>query len=55
MHIEKNVFDNIVYTSLDNKKKSKDNLGARKDLWELGIRSELWPDNDEKYAHQASH
>lgn len=50
MHIEKNVFDNIVYTLLDDKGKSKDNLSARKDLRELGIRSELWPDNNDKYA-----
>lgn len=50
MHIEKNVFDNIVYTLLDDKGKSKDNLSARKDLRELGIRSELWPDDNDKYA-----
>ena len=49
MHIEKNVFDNLVYTFLDDKKKSKDNLSARKDLRELGIRSDLWPDDNEKY------
>lgn len=41
MHIEKNVFDNLVYTLLDDKKKSKDNLNARKDLRELGTRSDL--------------
>lgn len=49
MHIEKNVFDNLVYTLLDDKNKSKDNLNARKDLCELGIRSELWPVENEKY------
>ncbi|XP_018484525.1 uncharacterized protein LOC108855255 isoform X1 [Raphanus sativus] len=49
MHIEKNVFDNLAYTLLDDKKKSKDNLNARKDLRELGIRSELWPDDNGKY------
>ncbi|CAA7052795.1 unnamed protein product [Microthlaspi erraticum] len=49
MHIEKNVFDNVVLTLLDDKQKSKDNLKARKDLRELGIRSELWPDNNGKY------
>jgi hypothetical protein len=32
MHIEKNVFDNIVNTVLDVDKRSKDNLNARKDL-----------------------
>ncbi|CAA7061732.1 unnamed protein product [Microthlaspi erraticum] len=46
---EKNVFDNLVYTLLDDKDKSKDNLNARKDLCELGIRSELWPVDNEKY------
>lgn len=50
MHIEKNVFDNMVYTLLDDKSKSKDNLNARKDLREMGIRSELWPDDDGKYS-----
>ncbi|CAA7023826.1 unnamed protein product [Microthlaspi erraticum] len=44
MHIEKNVLDNLLFTLLDDKGKSKDNLNARKDLQELGIRSELWPD-----------
>ncbi|XP_010424636.1 PREDICTED: uncharacterized protein LOC104709773 [Camelina sativa] len=41
MHIDKNVFDNLRYTLLDDKEKSKDNLSARKDLRELGIRSDL--------------
>lgn len=50
MHIEKNVFDNMVYTLLDDKSKSKDNLNARKDLREMGIRSELWSDDDGKYS-----
>lgn len=50
MHIEKNVFDNIVYTLLDDKDRSKDNLKARKDLREMGIRPEQWPDAEGKYA-----
>ncbi|CAA7036364.1 unnamed protein product [Microthlaspi erraticum] len=49
MHIEKNVFDNLVFTILDDKNKSKDHLNARKDLHALGIRSELWPDQSGKY------
>ncbi|CAA7038927.1 unnamed protein product [Microthlaspi erraticum] len=49
MHIEKNVFDNLVNTLLDEKSKSKDKLNARKDLRELGIRSDLWPDDNGKY------
>ncbi|XP_013617060.1 PREDICTED: uncharacterized protein LOC106323494 [Brassica oleracea var. oleracea] len=48
MHIEKNVFDNLAYTLLDDKNKSKDNLNARKDLREMGIRSDLWPDHNDK-------
>lgn len=43
IHIEKNVFDNLVYTLLDDKGKSKDNLNARKDL------QELWHDGNERY------
>lgn len=49
MHIEKNVLDNLVFTLLDDKGKSKDNLNARKDLQELGIRSELWPDANGRF------
>ena len=48
MHIENNVFDNLTYTLLDDKNKSKDNLNARKDLREMGIRSDLWPDHNDK-------
>jgi len=44
MHIEKNVCDNVLYTLLNDPKKSKDNLKARKILKEMGIRKELWPD-----------
>ncbi|XP_025685089.1 uncharacterized protein [Arachis hypogaea] len=46
MHIEKNVCDNILYTLLNDKAKSKDNLKARKDLKEMGIRRDLWPSNN---------
>ncbi|XP_027931110.1 uncharacterized protein LOC114187160 isoform X1 [Vigna unguiculata] len=49
MHIEKNVFDNLVYTLLNEKPKSKDNVNARKDLKEMGIREDLWPDDNGRY------
>ncbi|XP_074326600.1 uncharacterized protein LOC141664542 [Apium graveolens] len=42
MHTEKNVFENIFYTMLNDKNKTKDNLKARHDCEELGIRRELW-------------
>ncbi|XP_072052067.1 uncharacterized protein [Arachis hypogaea] len=35
MHIEKNVFDNVLYTLLNETGRSKDNLKARKDLKEM--------------------
>jgi len=41
MHTEKNVCDNILNTLLDIDNKSKDNLAARFDLEEMGIRKEL--------------
>jgi hypothetical protein len=41
MHIEKNVCQNIIDTLLDTDGKSKDNLNARFDIQELGIRSDL--------------
>ncbi|XP_027940215.1 uncharacterized protein LOC114194288 [Vigna unguiculata] len=49
MHIEKNVCDNVVYTLLNQGKKSKDNLKARNDLKDWGVRPDLWPDANNKY------
>lgn len=49
MHIEKNVCDNVLYTVLNDKNKSKDNLNARKDLKQMGIRPDLWPDEKGTY------
>lgn len=43
MHIEKNVCDNVLWTILGVLGKSKDNLKARCDLQELGIRTALYP------------
>ncbi|PKU81915.1 hypothetical protein MA16_Dca003932 [Dendrobium catenatum] len=42
MHIEKNVCDNFIGTLLD-LDKSKDNLQARQDLVDIGIKAELHP------------
>ncbi|KAK7256468.1 hypothetical protein RIF29_29918 [Crotalaria pallida] len=50
MHIEKNVHDNVTYTMYDDTAKTKDNLKARKDLREMGIRKELWPDENGRYC-----
>ena len=50
MHIEKNVGENILYTILNEAGKSKDNLGARKDLKEMGIRQDAWPNEDDWFA-----
>ena len=41
MHIEKNVVDNIIGTLLSLDGKTKDNLKARQDLKDMGIKSEL--------------
>ncbi|XP_057719684.1 uncharacterized protein LOC130934112 [Arachis stenosperma] len=49
MHIEKNVCDNVLYTFLNETGRSKDNLKARKDLKEMGIRKDLWPDENGRY------
>ncbi|XP_021743330.1 uncharacterized protein LOC110709416 isoform X2 [Chenopodium quinoa] len=43
MHIEKNVFDNILGTLLDIRGKSKDHIKARHDLKKLRIRKKLHP------------
>ncbi|KAL4294431.1 hypothetical protein AHAS_Ahas18G0227400 [Arachis hypogaea] len=45
MHIEKNVCDNVLYTLLNETGRLKDNLKARKDLKEMDIRKDLWPDD----------
>ena len=42
MHIEKNVVDNVIGIVLNMDGKTKDNLKARLDLEEMGIRSELY-------------
>ncbi|XP_027912627.1 uncharacterized protein LOC114172228 [Vigna unguiculata] len=49
MHIEKNVCDNVVYTLLNQGKKSKDNLKARNDLKDWDVRPDLWPDANNRY------
>ena len=41
MHIEKNVIDNIIGTLLNLDGKTMDNLKARQDLKDMGIRNEL--------------
>ena len=46
MHIEKNVFDNIIHTLLNDREKSKDHIEARKDLQDMGIREDLWADEN---------
>ncbi|XP_066165868.1 uncharacterized protein [Oryza sativa Japonica Group] len=48
MHLEKNVFDNIVGTLLDMPKKTKYGLQSRMDLVEMRIREELHPQEGEK-------
>ena len=37
MHIEKNVFENIIYTLLNDKEKSKDHIKDRIDLQDMAI------------------
>ncbi|XP_074326699.1 uncharacterized protein LOC141664646 [Apium graveolens] len=51
MHIEKNVFENIFYTILAVKNKTKDNLKSRYDCEELGIRRELWVQDGDIMPH----
>jgi hypothetical protein len=43
MHIKKNVMDNILGTILDIPGKTKDDLAARTDLAEMGLRHKLHP------------
>lgn len=58
MHIKKNVMDNILGTILDIKGKTKDNLAARLDLQEMGLRPKLHPftaANGKTYIPAACH
>jgi hypothetical protein len=58
MHIGKNVMDNILGRILDIKGKTKDDLAARQDLQEMGLRPKLHPftGNDGKtYMPAACH
>jgi hypothetical protein len=58
MHILKNVMDNILGTILDIKGKTKDNLEAHKDLYEMGLRHTLHPftaKNEKIYMPAACH
>jgi hypothetical protein len=58
MHIKKNVMDNILGTILDIKGKTKDDLAARQDLQEMGLRPKLhlFTGNDGKtYMPMACH
>ena len=50
MHIEKNVLDNILYTLLNDSSKSKDHVDARRDLEDMGIRSDLWCNENGKIS-----
>lgn len=49
MHIEKNVCDNVLHTIMNEPGKSKDHLQARKDLREMGVRADAWPDEHERF------
>jgi hypothetical protein len=58
MHILKNAIDNILGTILDIKGKTKDNLDARKDLYEMGLRYTLHPftvENEKIYMPPTCH
>ena len=55
MHIEKKICDNIIGTLLDIEGKTKDNLNARRDLKEMGIRKDLHPtQKDGKWFYSAA-
>lgn len=51
MHIEKNVFDNVIKTLLDIPGKTKDHANARFDLMELNIKQNLHPFVSEDGQH----
>ena len=57
MHIEKNVFDNVICTLLNVPGKSKDGINARLDMEKMGMRNELRPvkKGDRTFQPPAAH
>lgn len=49
MHIKKNVFDNVIFTLLNDKEKSKEHVKAQRDQQDIGIRHDLWVDENDEY------
>ena len=49
MNIEKNVGDNVLYTILNEPRKLKDHLQARKDLRAMGVHQDAWLDDNDKF------
>ncbi|XP_073049489.1 uncharacterized protein [Primulina eburnea] len=51
MHIEKNVFESLINTLMNVKGKTKDNVAARLDMVQMGVRPELAPKFGEKRTY----
>ncbi|XP_073121166.1 uncharacterized protein [Henckelia pumila] len=51
MHIEKNVFESLINTLMNVKGKTKDNVAARLDMLQMGVRPELRPKFGEKKTY----
>ncbi|XP_042419324.1 uncharacterized protein LOC122007859 [Zingiber officinale] len=51
MHIEKNVFESLINTLMNIKGKTKDNVAARLDMVQMGIRPQLAPKISEKRTY----
>lgn len=51
MHIEKNVYESIIGTLLNIPSKTKDGVNSRMDLVEMGLRTELAPQVQEKKTY----
>ncbi|XP_075499249.1 uncharacterized protein LOC142537634 [Primulina tabacum] len=51
MHLEKNVFESLINTLMNVKGKTKDNVAARLDMVQMGVRPELAPKFGEKRSY----
>ncbi|XP_042437111.1 uncharacterized protein LOC122023086 [Zingiber officinale] len=51
MHIEKNIFESLINTLMNIKGKTKDNVAARLDIVQMGIRPQLAPKIGEKRTY----
>ena len=49
MHIKRKCVEDLIYTLLSKIRRIKDYLNAQRNLYAMGIRKDLWPNDKGKY------